>query len=57
MKDVSANEQFKQLELFFEEARQQRQNRNAVFRPEPPRETKKEIVELVPWPPHMRFDR
>lgn len=56
MKDFNVNEQFKQLELFFEEARQQRQQRNAVFRPVPLKEIKKEVVELVPWPPHMRFD-
>lgn len=56
MREFNVNEQFKRLELFFEEARQQRQQRNAVFRPEPPKQIKKKVVELVPWPPHMRFD-
>jgi hypothetical protein len=56
MKEVNVNEQFKQLELFFEDCRQKRQERATVFRPELPNERRKAVVELVPWPPHMRFD-
>lgn len=55
MKEVNLNEQFKQLELVFEQGRQQREVMKAGKLAVPPPRPK-EPVELVPWPPHMRFD-
>jgi hypothetical protein len=53
--EVSQQAQFKQLELFFEECRQQREERAEGRRlVQQPR--KQEPVELVPWPANMRFD-
>lgn len=56
MREANLEQQFKQLELFFEEARQQREERKPVPPSVPSQARKKEVVELVKWPPHMRFD-
>jgi len=55
MTEPNLQKQFEQLEMFFEECRQQREERKPV----PSRmatSRSKEVVELVPWPKHMRFD-
>ncbi|UZE47001.1 hypothetical protein ONR75_18530 [Rhodopseudomonas sp. P2A-2r] len=49
MKEFNQLELFEQLEMFFEECRQVREQA-----PPPVQVRRKEIVD--PWPPHMRFD-